>query len=422
MRLALALLPLLATPALADAVTYRGTVGSRDVVIELTEPSDGPVVGRFAFMDEGKSVPLRSEANTDTSFLLSEEGLCTPDICTFADDGTVTGVPTVAEWQLTLDGSTLTGTRSGTGKSKEQAIAAEEIGRRSLSGEATTIALRENIYDSLFADVGPLDPAKVPYELAVADGPLVEDRRFVLGDAVVSMKIDPRTEFAFPHVLSFVTRADAAPIEAILGNEHAGLSISALDCLSSGYVGFGANEWSLDQASLGGYNEENVVLTYASPRLVSWYQAGSLFCGGAHPYNHIDSYTFDAQTGGLLDFSRIFLGWVPVDFEDNVVDLETARANPDEIIWQPDDALIAFVREHLPPELATDDPELDEACYSEDAIRGQLDFRFEEGPNVVFTGSGFPHVIGVCNGDLFSMPLAELGDLLTPEAMTYFAD
>lgn len=421
MRLALALLPLLATPALADAVTYRGTIGSREAVFEFTEPSDGAVAGRFAFLDEGKSMPLNPVSNDGNSWTLAEEGLCTPDTCTFDDDGDASNVPVTAQWQLTLDGTTLTGTRTGTGKSKQQAIAAQELGRRPFEGEAIPGTLRDNFFDVYYEPT--LDPTKAVYELALTDVPLVEQSRGRVGDAEIAMMVDPRTKFEFPHVIDLPGNGDVDAANAILDEKHAALSLWALDCLSTAYIAFGGNQWNLDQASLGYMDEETVEFSFGNSKLISWKESGSTWCGGAHPDNHVVSFTYDLTTGKPFDFSQVLRGWTASSYsEPGPVDVAAARKNPEEYDWQPDDALIAFIRARIPVDLLGEEPELAETCFGEDAIRGYVDLRFAPGPSVVFTNSGFPHVIGVCDGDLFTVPLAELGDLLTPEAMSYFAD
>lgn len=74
-------------------------------------------------------------------------------------------------------------------------------------------------------------------------------------------------------------------MNTVLARRHAVLTLAALACLSGDYVGFGAG-WG---GTLGDYDSETVELTYASPLLASWYEAGSLYCGGAPPNNHFNS-------------------------------------------------------------------------------------------------------------------------------------
>ncbi len=126
---------------------------------------------------------------------------------------------------------------------------------------------------------------------------------------------------------------------------------------------------------------------------MSWYEAGSTFCGGAHPNNHYDSYTYDVATGAPLDFSKIFSAWVPRVWGagiDEIADAATIAADPDSIYWGANAELVAWVREHIPTDVFGDDAELNEVCVNDPSFAEYLKPRFVAGPSVVFTLSGFP--------------------------------
>ncbi|KAG0732097.1 hypothetical protein G6F23_014656 [Rhizopus arrhizus] len=40
-------------------------------------------------------------------------------------------------------------------------------------------------------------------------------------------------------------------------------------------------------------------------------ESGSLYCGGAHPDNHFEPYTFDLLRGEYLDWNRVLDAYVP---------------------------------------------------------------------------------------------------------------
>ena len=241
------------------------------------------------------------------------------------------------------------------------------------------------------------------------------------------MVTDPRTKFPFPRAVSF---ADGSPVEAanaILANRHARMNLAAFDCLAFRYASYGVDsEWGIRGGFLGDYDNEYVELTYLSPTLVSWTQSGSLWCTGAHPYNHYDSYTFDVVTAKPLTGKEIMADWVPREWgaaPDEVADTDLAFENPDAYQWGPGPDLIAFVRDHFADDVLSDDPEFDEMCYGEQAIADQLDVRFAAGPSLVFTVNGYPHVMSACMTDLFTLPLAEAKHLLKPEALAaYFPE
>ena len=57
----LAAILLSTTPVLAfDAVTYKGTLGRSDILVELTDPAVGMVQGRYSYMSVGGDIPLHN--------------------------------------------------------------------------------------------------------------------------------------------------------------------------------------------------------------------------------------------------------------------------------------------------------------------------------------------------------------------------
>ena len=56
---------------------------------------------------------------------------------------------------------------------------------------------------------------------------------------------------------------------------------------------------------------KDVKVTWLSRALMTVTESGSLDCGGAHPYNHFDVYTFDLLRGEYLDWNRVFDAYVP---------------------------------------------------------------------------------------------------------------
>ena len=83
-------------------------------------------------------------------------------------------------------------------------------------------------------------------------------------------------------------------------------SLGALDCKATAYTS--ANPMA---GTLGGFDEEDVKVTWLSRALMTVTESGSLDCGGAHPYNHFDAYTFDLLRGEYLDWNRVFDAYVP---------------------------------------------------------------------------------------------------------------
>ena len=79
MRLVLlaAALCLATSPTFAlDAIAYKGTLGGSAIVLEMTDPAAGNVVGRYSYMRVGGDIPLWDVKGAgDVGFV--EEAPCT---------------------------------------------------------------------------------------------------------------------------------------------------------------------------------------------------------------------------------------------------------------------------------------------------------------------------------------------------------
>jgi hypothetical protein len=428
MRHAAILLALFAaTPTLGDEVrTFVGTLNDREILVELTDGASGPIVGRYTYKDTGGDVPLLAVSHDGNAMTLHEEAPC-EDACKTDDDGKAVDPPLAAVWELTYDAKAhaASGTRTTLdGKPKASALELSVVGARELEGSEilTPFDLHDRSAAMGFDDGVALDWSAAPYEMSLLDVEFDEGPDVALGDAMVRDVVDPRTSFAFPRVTSFADGSSVEVANAILAERHGRMNLSAFDCLAFRYASYGKGEYMEGTGgTLGDYDTEEVTLSYASPRLMSWVQSGSLWCSGAHPYNHIESYTVDLETGKPLDLAKVFSAWVPREWGagiDEIADAEAAADNPDAYHWGPSAELVAYVRGNVPADVF--DENLAEECLTDEAIVDQLNIRFAEGDAVTFTLSGFPHVISVCNGDLFSAGLDEVKAFLAERASAYF--
>lgn len=429
MRHAAILLALsVSTPALGDEVrTFLGALDGREILVELTDAESGPVVGRYAFKDTGGDVPLLALSQEGNAFTLNEEAPCDETTCKTDDEGNAVDPALAAVWALTYDPEEYiaTGTRTTLGgKPKTVDVTLELMAWRKLdpSETLTPFGLHDRSAALGFDDGAALDWNAAPYEMSLLDIAFEEGPEQALGAATYRDVIDPRTKFAFPRVTGFADGSPVDRVNAILSERHGRMNLSAFDCLAFRYASYGKGEYMTGTGgTLGDYDGEQVSLSYASPKLVSWVQSGSLWCTGAHPYNHIDSYNYEVETGKPLELSKVFSAWVPREWGatiDEVADADAARANPDAFFWGPNADLVAYVRDNVPENLFDED--LASECLTDQSILEQLDIRFEVGDAVMFTLSGFPHVISVCNGDLFSVRLDELKPFLAEGIGEYF--
>jgi hypothetical protein len=421
---AAALVALLAvTPALADAVIYKGTLGKAAIVLELSQPIEtakGKVVGRYFYNAKGIDIPLDAVKAGGGKVDLAEEKPCTPSLCPLDDNGTPTGpAPIAAKWHLEANAEgKLGGSWSSGGKTLP--IALERDATRTLSDDFdNTPQGLEDIVLDLSSGQAPIGLETSPYELIkVSEGPVEPGDPVKLGVATYQMITDPRTKFAFPHV-SDLGGADLSAVDRYLERRHWRMSLDALACEAQAYQGFGWNDLVANSiGTLGGYPDEQVTVNYLSPTVMSWEESGSLFCAGAHPDNHDENYSLDVRSGEKLDLSRIFKGWVPTPIdEDSPKDLKSARAKPGDYTWGPDEKLAAYVRAHLPK---TDADTGEDDCSMGELIASNLNISFVQGDKARFSLDGLPYAIQSCGGTLFETPLKNLRPFLTPGAAAYF--
>ena len=378
--------------------------------------------GRYAFPDEGKDIPLDPAASPEGMYYFAEEAPCGEGDCIANEDAVVDMPPYAATWGLTIgpDGS-LRGTRWRQGeKTKTINVELTEVARRPLPADAATPQdLHMQMSILAYDPTGTLDETTAPYEtrlLAGVDKTVL--RTETLGGGDIQYVADPRTKFAFPRLLSLPDGGSSDAINTALANQHDRMNLAALDCLSLQYGAWGQSDLMGGAGgTLGDYDSETVEVSFLSASLISWTQSGSLYCAGAHPYNHVDVFNYDVRTGEPLDLRLIFSGWVPRDYmTEEVVDTETALAKPEDYFWGPSAELADYVADKL--QSADYEPE----CIDPDLMLTSLSVRFTADGQATFVASGYPHVMSMCNGDLFSVPLAELKPFLAPTAEDYFPD
>lgn len=431
-RTVLSLVPfalLAASPALADAVTYQGTLGRSAIVLELSEPAesaDAKLVGRYFYQAKGIDIPLDARASAPGTVMLAEELPCPDDdnkTCQPGDGDTPAGpAPVGPTWTLvaSADGQSLSGT--WTNKGKALPVTLSRIGTRKLPGDFDgTPAGLAAIVDDLSDGTTPFSATGSPYDfqrlqVLVTAGPVIR-----WGDVAFHYVTDPRTRFPFPRI-DKAGATDLTAANAALEQRHWQWDQAAFSCGSQAYLGLGWIDTSSDATSgLGGWPDESIEVTYLSPTLMSWDEAGSLFCGGAHPDNHDDPNTIDVRTGKPLDMSLIFRGWVPTPVDDSMPkDLASARAKPDDYLWGPDKTLADFIYKHLPPDEQAADDNDNGDCGTMDNIQRNLAITFVKGEIVRFGLSAMPAVAANCNGKLVDVPLSAVKALLTSAAAHYF--
>lgn len=409
-RTALALaLAATASPALADAVTYWGKLGSSDIVLELSMDygdANDTVVGRYFYAKKGIDIPLHAVEAGPNKLVLFEELPCTPEICEPAfESDTLPDALKGGVWTLTSeDGTNLTGTWAAKPDAKPVPIELGLFGTRPLGmSEPARPLLMSGLPYEVFEGRVEFTHLNFPYDYLKATSLDPEATADITDNGVTYRYLmDPRAKFPFPQIVDI----DGSPAGVELANQRLmsrrnALIVSALDCEAQAYLGMGWMPGTPDWlGSYGGYPDEQVSVLYLSPTVMSWSESGSLYCGGAYPENHTYLTTIDMQTGRDLDLSRIF-----------------ADSQMGAYRWEPGQSLIDLA---ISRRVVSDDAEFEEQCGMNELIASNLAVTFRPGDIAVFTLQGLPHVIQACQEDIFETPLAELKDYLAPTAAEYF--
>lgn len=431
MRLAILAAALLATtPAFAvDAVTYKGTLGKHDVVVELATPSEGMMVGRYSYMSQGGDIPLTVMGRVGIPVLMMEEAPCTEQTCAADEEGNVLNPPLGAIWTLTpsADDAALTGTwEPGSKSGKALDITLERVGQRSLpqDEDVTPVNMRNSALNLIWEGERSFQRDTAPYEFAKMDVAFETGPDETLEGSTFRYVTDPRSKFAFPRVLELADGSPTDPVNEALEIRHTVLNTFAFDCLGQVYAAFGATQSSVGfgVGTLGDYDSETVELNYLSSEVISWTESGSTFCGGAYPNNHSDSYNLDVKTGETFPMAKVFKGWIPTnsraDYEAEV-DLDDAMDWPGNYYWAAGPDLVDFVKARRPIDA---DPSFEDDCSIDEMTQSYLAIRFAPGDAAVFRLEGLPHVMGGCGGDILTIKLGDDPELLAPTASDYFPD
>jgi len=416
----------LGTSANAAAITYSGTVAGKAVGLEMTDASEDAVVGQFFWFSDGVDIPLQPGASVGAGITFSEEGPCSPTLCArdVNDYDVVTRVPITATWSLSLsaDGTSVTGTRTDAETGAVAPIALKRIGERHLPQNVTInpATLHDLTLGSVYGEVVPFNPATLPYNVLKLDVPLTTERTEALEGSTVAYVSDPRTRFAFPRIAELADGSDPAAANKTLALAHAYLSLRALDCKSGIYIGFGWDDRE-DQnwGTLGYYDKEQVRVTYLSPRVMSWNQAGALYCDGVESYEHSDSYNMDVRAGKQLDLTKVFAGVTARSYSEPDVIADPALVNlaPGDPHWHFDSEIETWLLANLAP---LTNPPTNPNCVTSELIPDHIGVHFEPGDVIVFTLERQPHFTSMCLRPLVSMPVADLPAPFAVSPQVYF--
>ncbi|KGF68773.1 hypothetical protein LL06_14690 [Hoeflea sp. BAL378] len=393
---ALAILSSAAQPAMADAFTYAGHLGTLPVIAEFTGPETGAQqVGRYAYLSKGIDIPLHVIAG-GAGLTLREERPCSEALCRKADGELVTQAPLGAEWVLTgaVGDQHLSGRWRDPDSGKSLKLKLELKGRRKVgdSGDAPFDVF--SFYAMASGGEPVASPETLPYDFLRMDTPFERGPETALGDGVIRLDTDPRNGLDYPVVVR-LSGADPAVLNAALARHRMLSEAPAFACGATAYHGFGWTGSSSD-GSDGFEGNWSVEVKHLSSRLLGWSESGSYFCGGAYPDNFTTEYLVDAKSGEPVVAEHLLIGWAGDG---------------------PSAALAAYVNQHRD----RSDAAREDECGLPDLVQTNLGVFFRQ-HSLVFTLKGLPHVIFACSDDLLEIPLKDARPLLTDAGAAYFAE
>ena len=398
--LAAVLIGLATAPAFAAAITYTGTLGGQAIVLELSELKDGPLLGRYSYRGNGTNIPLHALSASKYDAVLAEEVPCTPALCVRPDGDLVLDPPLGGQFQLhySADNTRLTGTwRASATAGAELPVDLTRFGQRAYELDDafpySSFLWMNYGGEAITPETSPYDYAKM--QVALTEGPLQ-----TMSGATYREVTDPRTRFASPRIVSLPSGGDIAPVNAMLDQQRWATNFNGFECLSNDYrsgvwmpLPFGTGG-----ASLGGIDQEHISIDYLSDTVMTIRQPGRNSCGGGAPDDYIDHYTYDVRAGRALDLSQIFKDW------------DAASNDPSQRLV---DWIVAAYRK-----APGYDAERASWCVSNDYWTEDFDVSFAQDDVAVFLVSGIEEP--ACMGPIVSVPLAEIKDLLTHQAVDYF--
>jgi hypothetical protein len=381
LSLALTLL-LLTTPAgAADwEGVFEGTIGKARVIVELnagTEKSDfkgGYIDGaRYSYVPKVRDINLILDQEGDT--LRFTETLWQHRRFADEEDKKITG-----KWTLSVNGDTALGLWSapdGTSLTPISLTRVQLVPNADVPDGGNRLAAT---YDTLWLE-----------SVSFTDAGTAK----TFGNVEVRFSKDSAFAITFPVLGQFPDGTVKAKANALLLVQHLKSVALYRNCLN----GVPPN-WETDEETSPEFNFE---IHYASPRLLSYTEYGSVFCGGAHGNNYVSPQTFDlgepANMGGTSG-----LDLTPQGF-GRILKLATK------------DERIAFERFALDrwTKAAAADKEYGETCkqgWLNDTTEGEKEFALSLTiQGLAVTRNDYPHVASVCLFQPFNPTIIPWADL-----------
>jgi hypothetical protein len=375
--LASALIALSAQAQDNSAVVYKGELsGAGTVVMELrASDNDGEYSGRYFYLRHGVDIPVKGIADK----LLEAKPLAESDELD-KDAGPVFG-PSSSVWSGRISGNTYAGEWR------------DVVNKRTRKFTLQKVVSYQQIDQSFDK---PIDLKNYPYDYLKLQSQSKPVGSIVLhGDVAYQMHTDARTKFQYPRLARHPNPAVLKKANALLEQRHWRMSLAALDCASTIYTEQGP--WV---GSLGEYDNETVNVNFLSTAAITVSEGGSLYCGGAHPYNHYNTYTLDLIRGEELDWDRLLPAFSKSEYGTNEPS-EKMRLLIEKLIENPRYRTL----------------EVHEDCS--EVLPEYMSLAFEPPNKISIDISDIGHAMSVCLGPQLQVPFSALQSIFKPGAKPY---
>lgn len=399
-----------ASPVLAvEARTYQGTIGKLPVLFEITDPLEGGArEGRYSYASKGVDIPLHARSGAKAGVALEEEAPCTLKTCSVpgGEGAERKPAPIAADWALKGDDRRLTGTWTDRKSGKSLPVTLDYVGSREVSGAIgpDTPLLVDYLN---FGD----EAEQYPYDYLKLKGPYRKGTAQDFNGSTFRIDEDERIGAGYP-VIEKLSSGTPDAANAWLIAQRMSMVLRDYACAATDYQGFGWNEYVQD-IGRPYRSEQSGRLEYLSDRLVGVSEAGSFYCGGAHPDNTVYYKLGDVKTGRSIAPESLVKGFAFRDYDGNVMKPdEVTDERPGRYVADPD------LIERVKKDRIVDESETESGCEMDMLIDQYLSVAFK-GHNLVYQLKDVPNYAAACANDLLVVPLEKARDELTEEGQSY---
>ncbi len=364
---------------------FSGTLGTSRILVELTDPLDEKQgvskreTSRYSYLPKARDLNLMLKSSSGE--LRFEETLLQPYQYTSADqtDKKVSGT-----WVLSVKGAAATGKWTSPDGKQHLPIQLSRVQNLADDNPFPDSNIWSATYNAEWLKLVTIAPVGKPKTFGTVEVDMMKDSVFGIEHPVLSKFPDAGRKEANNAALTAAFKSEIAEYR---------------DCKNGVPI-----DWEEDPETSG--PDFAYTVDYATPDLLSFTIAGSVFCGGAHPSNYVTPVTYDLSTSEQIGGRS---GENKSDLNADAFGRILKLANKDE--------RIAFERFALGlwKANAAKDTEMGETCMTgwiDDNPEGERDFSLSfTTMGLAVTRKDYPSVAAACQFQDFNPTIIPWADL-----------